>query len=96
VDFESATKARTWDNNVNLICGLQGNHRTMVKLPDYPNPSYDKICDVLDRFSELAPIVIASRFVSTPPERMGMEDSLSEGSTRGGKSIRHDRCQFYC
>jgi hypothetical protein len=41
----------------------------MVKLPEYPNANYEKICDILEKLSEIASSVICSRFLSTPEER---------------------------
>jgi hypothetical protein len=73
VDFESATKARPWDLDEEWICGLQGNHSTLVKLPEYYNENYDKVADILRKFSELAPSVIDNRLTpaASKPQKKG-------------------------
>lgn len=50
-----------WEKDDEHIIGLSGNHSTMVKLSEDIHRDYEKIYEVLRKFSSAAPLVVASR-----------------------------------
>jgi hypothetical protein len=63
VALSSASLGRPWETGEEFIIGLEGDHSTLVKLPDYCREKrYDRISDVLEKFLTVANEVIASRF----------------------------------
>ena len=64
--------------DVEFIIGLEGDHSTLVKLPDYFKEKRDeRISDVLEKFLAVATEVVASRF------------RLLSDSANSGTSERH-------
>ena len=63
VTLSSACLGRPWETDEEFIIGLEGDHSTLVKLPDYYREKrYDRISDVLEKFLTVANEVIVSRF----------------------------------
>jgi hypothetical protein len=83
VDYQSATVRRAWETDEENIFGLYGNHSTMVKLPEDFDHDYEKIYEVLDKFSVVAPTVIMSRF-GRPSDQANPSPSPSLSSTTEG------------
>ena len=85
VDYQSATVGRGWETDEENIIGLYGNHTTMVKLPEDFDEDYEKIYEVLRRFSATAPTVILSRFNHSSNQAI---PNLNQSPSTGPEDIR--------
>jgi hypothetical protein len=64
-----------------FIIGLEGDHSTLVKLPNsFKEKRYERISDVLEKFVAAANIVVVSRFQI-------LSDSLNSGTSEGPFAI---------
>src|SRR3954451_2561140 len=63
VTLLSASLGRPWEIDEEFVIGLEGNHSTLVKLPEYYGEKrYERISDVFEKFLNVATDVVASRF----------------------------------
>lgn len=72
-----------------FIIGLEGDHSTLVKLPDYfKEKRYERISDVLEKFLAVANEVVVSRFQI-------LSDSLNSGISEGPFAILQSAKRSY-
>ena len=96
VTLPSASPGRPWEVDEEFIIGLEGDHSTLVKLPDYYGERrYERISDVLEKFLTVATDVVASRFQllsdsTSLPSSEKMSSELASAKRKYGMALSDD------
>jgi hypothetical protein len=87
VGFHSATLGRHWESiDQEYIIGLQGNHSTCVKFPEFSVTNYHKVYNIIEQFVAASPSVIEAR-LGPPDDAINVTSQRALKRVQDGQSI---------